>query len=92
MDKDNVIDNQFIKDTVSAFLTSESNTFVVFDSNADKHYEGSLSECVAYTSYMNEKSGFVAYEIYSKEAYENMLNALKIAKKFEQEIQGEDEI
>lgn len=62
-----------ITDYVKEYLTSESNTFVVYDGTAEVLFEGILSECCAYKRIVGKD--YLAIE--SKEAYNKMINIIK---------------
>lgn len=56
---------------VNSFLHSKSNEYVVFDGTSKELFCGSLKRCVAW---LNENKEH--YSIYSREAYNEMLNKI----------------
>ena len=56
------------------FLSSESNSYVVFNSKAEKLYENDLPHCYAFVSIHGPS---MQCTIYSKEAYEKMIAITK---------------
>lgn len=62
-----------ISEYVEEYLTSDSNTFVVYDGTAEVLFKGTLNECCAYKRVVGKD--YLA--IYSKEAYNKMINIIK---------------
>lgn len=67
---------EHIKEEAEEYLTSPTNTFVVFDGKADIVFEGTLAECYIYSKLYRRNKGFDPC-VYSKEAYNKMVNILK---------------
>lgn len=65
--------NEYTED----YLTSSSNSYVVFNSNAENCFQGTLLDCVAYMLRFNDfHSGNAYVSLYSKEAYDKLLEIL----------------
>ena len=71
----NVRFEQVMNEEVELYLTSASNTFVVFDGQANVLFEGTLEECYIYTKLYKANKGFHP-PVYSIEAYNNMINVM----------------
>lgn len=67
---------QLLQEEVEMCLTSLTNTFVVFNGKAEIEFEGTLPECYVYSKWYRRNKGFDPC-IYSKEAYNEMINQLK---------------
>lgn len=67
---------EHIKEEVEDYLTSPTNTFVVFDGQATIVFEGTLAECYVYSKLYRRNKSFDPC-VYSKEAYDEMVNILK---------------
>lgn len=61
---------------VGLWLTSPTNTFVVFNGKAEIEFQGTLAECYIYNKYYKRNKGFEC-TIYSIEAYNDMITTLK---------------
>ena len=72
----NVRFEMVMNEEVELYLTSSTNTFVVFNGKAKIEFEGTLPECYVYSKWYRRNKGFDPC-IYSKEAYEEMVNELK---------------
>lgn len=71
----NVRFEMVMHEEVELYLTSPSNTFVVFNGKAEIEFEGTLPECYVYSKWYRRNKGFDPC-IYSKEAFNEMINAL----------------
>ena len=71
-----------INDEVEMFLTSPTNSYVVFNGKAEILFEGTLAECFIYYQKHITHEGFEP-SIYSIEAYKDMVNRLKKLNSFE---------
>ena len=64
-----------IQDEVDLFLTSPSNTYVIFDGTASVLFEGSFPECYVYRNTFMKYNGYDV-AIYSREAYNKMMKEI----------------
>ena len=58
---------------VESFLTSPSNTYVVFDGTATILFRGTMQECYVYREVYKQEMGFEPV-IYSQETYDRMMD------------------
>ena len=73
--KDNTL-KMIIADEVEMYLTSPSNTYVIFDGTASVLFEGTLAECYVYREKFIKYNGFDV-TIYSREAYNKMMKEVR---------------
>ena len=62
-----------VEDEVEFYLTSPSNTYVVFDGNATILCEGTFGECYTYRELFRTHNDFCP-TLYSREAYDKMMD------------------
>ena len=72
--KDNIL-KLTIEDEVELYLTSPSNSYVIFDGTASVLFEGSLSECFVYRETFKKYNDYDV-TIYSREAYDKMMGMI----------------
>ena len=65
-----------IQDDVEMCLTSSTDDYVVFDGTAEILFEGTFPECYVYSKEFRKYRGFDV-TIYSREAYEEMMQNIK---------------
>lgn len=61
-----------IRVEVDEFLTSPTNTYVVFDGTATILFRGTMQECYVYREVFKKEKGFEPV-IYSQETYDRMM-------------------
>lgn len=64
-----------IEDDVEMYLTSPSNSYVIFDGTASVLFEGSLPECYVYREKFKKYNDYDV-TIYSREAYDKLMTTL----------------
>lgn len=65
-----------LHEEVGLWLTSPTNTFVVFNGKAEIEFQGTLAECYIYNKFYKRNKGFEC-TIYSIEAYNELITTLK---------------
>ena len=68
---------ELLHEEIELWLTSSTNTFVVFNGKAEIEFKGTLAECYIYNKYYKRNEGFEC-TIYSIEAYNEMLQTLDL--------------
>lgn len=66
---------ELLQEEVELYLLSPTNKFVVFNGKGEIEFEGTLPECYVYSKWYRRNKGFDPC-IYSKEAYDDMINVM----------------